>query len=362
MRSPRRASADALAALLAVVVAAAPGSGCDDTPILLGDGGAPDAPPPAAYTIAVLPDTQYYASSWPDIFLAQTRWLVEKRAERQIAFVLHTGDLVDEDNPAQWAVASQAMHALDGQIPYVITAGNHDYDAAHLADRMGMGSAYFPPAQMAANPWFQGTFEADHIENSYNLFDVPGGRWLVLALEFGPRDEVLAWANQILAAFHDTPAIVITHAYLYRDGTRYDHVGSPGQRFNPHDYVMMGQTGTTINDGAEMWTKLVQPNSNVKLVFSGHDVNGGGIPPGTAARLASTRADGTTVQQVLANYQTCIAPPCESVHGESVHGGNGFLRLLRFPAAGHTVSVETYSPYLDQALTDAANQFTLEVL
>jgi Calcineurin-like phosphoesterase len=339
----------------AVAIIAMVAGGCDDVPVSPSDAGA-DAPPVAAYTIAVLPDTQYYSSSWPDIFMAQTRWLVETHVERQIAFVLHTGDLVDEDLTEQWSVASEAMHALDGQVPYVITAGNHDYGRDHLADRMGMGSAYFPPLQMAANPWFQGTFEPGHIENSFSLFDVPDGRWLVLALEFGPRDEVLAWANQILATFHDTRAIVITHAYLYRDGTRYDHVGSPQQHFNPHEYVMMGQTGTTINDGAEMWSKLVEPNSNVKLVFSGHDVNGEGIPPGTAARLASTRPDGTTVQQVLANYQTCTSAPCAPVHG-----GNGFLRLLHFPASGHTVSVETYSPYLDQSLTDAANQFTMEI-
>ena len=339
---------------MGVALVAILAGGCDDGAVAPGDGGS-DGPPATAYTIAVLPDTQYYSSSWPDIFMAQTRWLIEKRAEQQIAFVLHTGDLVDQDLPEQWSVASQAMHALDGQVPYVITAGNHDY-SDRLADRMGMGSAYFPPLQMAAFPWFQGTFEPEHIENSFSLFDVPGGRWLVLALEFGPRDEVLAWANEILASFPDTRAIVITHAYLYRDGTRYDHLGSSQQSFNPHDYVMMDQAGTTINDGAEMWSKLIAPNSNVKLVFSGHDVNGQGIPPGTAARLTSTRPDGSTVQQILANYQTCLSAPCEPVHG-----GNGFLRLLHFPAAGRTVSVETYSPYLDQSLTDAANQFAIEV-
>jgi hypothetical protein len=172
----------------------------------------------------------------------------------------------------------------------------------------------------------------------------------------------VAWANQILAAHADTPAILITHAYLYRDGTRYDHVGAPGQQFNPHAYVTMGQPGSSINDGAELWTKLVEPHSNVKLVFSGHDVNGGGIPPGTAARLASRRGDGTIVHQLLANYQTCVGAPCEkSANGELVHGGNGFLRLLRFPADGHTVAVETYSPYLGQSLSDAANQFTIDV-
>ncbi len=334
----------------ACIVVALGGAGCDSGVCAPVDGGTQGV----AYSIAVLPDTQYYASSWPEIFQAQTRWLVDNRAPEQLAFVLHTGDIVDSDVPQQWQVASQALHALDDQVPYVITAGNHDY--LTLADRMGMGNSYFPAADFARFPWFQGTFEVDHIENSFSLFTVPDGRWLVIALEFGPRDEVLAWANDILATFPDTRAIIITHAYLYRDNSRYDHVGSPGQQFNPHEYVMMGQLGSTINDGEEIWTKLVAPNSNVKLVFSGHDVNGRGIPPGTAARLTSVRADGTTVHQILANYQTCTAPPCEAVHG-----GNGFLRLLHFPVGGGQVAVETYSPYLDQSLVDADNRFTLDM-
>ena len=336
---------------LAGAVACLIAAGCDD-----GVSAGPDAGlGEVAYSIAVLPDTQYYASSWPDVFNAQTRWLVENRGPQQLGFVLHTGDIVDSDTPEQWMVASQALHMFDGQLPYVITAGNHDYKDP-LADRMGMGSVYFPPSDFAANPWFQGTFEPDHIENSYSLFDVPGGQWLVLALEFGPRDEVVAWANSVLAAHATTPAIVITHAYLYRDGTLYDNVGAPDQLFNPHMYVMANQPGTTINDGAELWTKLIAPNSNVKLVFSGHDVNGKGTPPGTTARLTSTRPDGTLVHQLLANYQTCLSAPCESVHG-----GNGFLRLLRFSADGMRMGVETYSPYLDSSLDDEGNRFVVDM-
>jgi len=342
---PRRAALLASAALATWL------AGCDD-----GFTSGPDAGlGEIAYSIAVLPDTQYYASSWPEIFAAQTGWLVANRGPQQLAFVLHTGDIVDADTPEQWTVASQALHMFDGQLPYVVTAGNHDYKDP-LADRMGMGNVYFPPADFAADPWFQGTFEPGHIENSYSLFDVPGGQWLVLALEFGPRDEVVAWANGVLAAHPTTPAIVITHAYLYRDGTLYDHVGAPDQHFNPHGYVMANQPGTTINDGAELWAKLIAPNSNVKLVFSGHDVNDKGTPPGTTARLTSTRPDGTIVHQLLANYQTCLSAPCESVHG-----GNGFLRLLRFAADGARMGVETYSPYLDQQLDDDGNRFIVDM-
>ncbi|HEY7372066.1 MAG TPA: metallophosphoesterase [Polyangia bacterium] len=322
------------------------------------DTGTSDAGGPAgSYAIVVLPDTQYYASSWPEIFDAQTQWIAENREALRIAFVLHTGDIVDADVPEQWEAARRSLSTLEGRVPFALAAGNHDY--ANIADRMGMINAFFPPSRFAAHPWFGGTFEPEHVENSYYRFDAGAGQWLVLALEFGPRDEVLAWADGVLKAFSDTPAIVITHAYLTHDGTRYDRNASPHQAYNPHDYVMMGQPRTTINDGEEMWRKLILPNGNVRLVFSGHDVSGDGLPPGTAAHLTSTRTDGSVVHEVLANYQTCVAPPCETFDGNTVRGGSGYLRILRVSPADRTVSISTYSPYLHRYLEDPSNAFTL---
>lgn len=314
--------------------------------------------PAGTYSIVVLPDTQFYASAWPEIFSAQTRWIVDNRQAQEIAFVLHTGDVVDTDIPEQWMRAARSLQLLDdGGIPYAITAGNHDY--FNLADRMGLINSYLPPTRFADLPWFGGTFEAGHLENSFSVMTAGAHKWLVLALEFGPRDEVLAWADTVLKLFRETPAIVITHAYLYRDGTRYDAGLAVHQQFNPHDYVMMGQPGTTVNDGEEMWAKLISVNANVKLVFSGHDVSGSGLPPGTASRLSSTRPDGSVVHQILANYQTCTGSPCETYAGGVVHGGNGFLRLLRFSPADGTISVTTYSPSLDEYLHDPGNEFVL---
>ena len=311
------------------------------------------------YSIVVLPDTQYYASSWPDIFMKQTTWIAENRDDQRIAFVLHTGDVVDGNDPAQWNVASNSLHVLDGIVPYVLTAGNHDY--ANLMDRTGMANFYFPPSAFAQYPWFGGTFEPGHIENSFSLLTGGTTRWVVIALEFGPRDETLAWADSVLKLFRDRPAIIITHAYLYHDSTRYDQRG-PGQNFNPHTYVAMGQPGTTINDGQEIWQKLILPNRNVKLVFSGHDVNFDDLPPGTTGRLSSARPDGSVVHQVLANYQTCTAPPCgTSPQGSTVRGGNGYLRLVRFSPVAATISVSTYSPYVDAWLDDPANRFVLDM-
>jgi hypothetical protein len=64
-------------------------------------------------------------------------------------------------------------------------------------------------------------------------------------------------------------------------------------------------------------------------------------------RLESTRPDGTTVHQILANYQ--MQPL----------GGGGYLRLLEFSPAERRVRVRTYSPYLNQFKTDPDNDFHL---
>ena len=59
---------------------------------------------------------------------------------------------------------------------------------------------------------------------------------MILTLEFGPRDAVLAWADSVLRQHLATPAIVVTHAYLESDDRRYDH-DTPELDWNPHRYV-----------------------------------------------------------------------------------------------------------------------------
>ena len=170
---------------------------------------------------------------------------------------------------------------------------------------------------------------------------MPGGSWLILALEFGPRDAVLSWADGVAKRFAPMPAVVLTHAYLYDDNTRYDHVSRPDQLWNPHRYLSDAIPGS-VNDGEEIWRKLVAKNDNILFVLCGHDLGDG------VGRLTSTRPDGAKVHQLLANYQM------------GTRGGEGYLRLMRFSPSDRRVSVRTYSPYLDRFKTDPDNQFTLD--
>lgn len=319
-----------------------------------GDGGEGARP----FTFVVLPDTQFYAIHYPEIFESQTRWIMTQKTTRDISLVLHLGDIVDTNlDEREWMVASRMLHTLDGVVPYVLAAGNHDtipnMRAAPLMNR------YFPVSMFMTYPWWRGTFEKDQVQNSFQIVQGGGREWLILSLEFGPRDEVLAWAAELLTRYANLPAILITHAYLHRDDQRYDWARfGTKQDSNPHSYPILG----SVNDGEEMWTKLVSRFDNVKLVLSGH------VALVTAGRKTSVRASGSRVHELLVNFQLCYAIPTRAAgcplpnSDPSFHsGGGGFLRIMTLDAAGKSLAVKTYSPFLDEWKTSAEHEFTLEL-
>ena len=294
-----------------------------------------------SFTVVVLPDTQYYAKKYPEILDAQVSWITAQRERANIVLVAHEGDIVDEDEPIQWQRAAASLHRLDGLVPVLLTAGNHDYrrSGTHIDRRTSLDSYFWQQAPGAAVVG-EGTYEPGRLENSFVRLSIEGETWLMLSLEFGPRDAVLAWAGDLLARNADQPAIVLTHAYLDADATRFDHVSRPDQLWNPHRYFAGDHPGA-VNDGEEIWRKLIARHANVQFVLCGHALDDG------IGRLVSRRADGSTVHEILANFQT------------GALGGGGYLRIMRFSPERRTVAVETYSPYLDQFKRDPENQFEL---
>jgi hypothetical protein len=290
-----------------------------------------------------MPDTQFYACAYAEIFRAQTAWIADNLAPMGIRLVVHTGDIVDTNDHAQWSVAADAMHLLDGFVPYLLAPGNHDIDAG----RGSLIDAYFHPHDLTNGGCTQVVLEQpDRIENSYAVVPLRGQPWLFVGLEFGPRDAVIEWARDVLDAHRELPAVLFTHAYLYADDTRYDRAIQPLQPYHPDAYRITASEG--IGDGQDLWEALVEPHENVKLVLSGH------VIPDGVARGAARRSSGSVVHELLANYQRCGSCPCAEVEG-----GGGYLRILELDASGQSFHVSTYSPYLDDYLTDAENRFEL---
>jgi hypothetical protein len=306
-------------------------------------------PAPSTATVILLPDTQYYTSTFAglDIFAKQTRWILQQTAPRRIAAVLHVGDLIDYGDvktdvgqDGQWQMASSAMRLLDGVVPYVLCSGNHD----ETSERQGLMGKYF---NLSSMPWLQGAIAPDRVSDSYAVVSVGPQRWLLLSLEFSPRDAALTWADGVLKAHADLPAMIVTHAYLYPDSTRYDYATyGASQLFYPQLYGFTPDQG--MNDGEQIWRKLVVPNPNVRLVFSGH-VNALG------AHLTSTRPDGSRVHQVLSDFQWLNTNTPED------RGGDGYLEIMEFDYLQKQIRVQTYSPTQNAFIHGEASEYTLSL-
>jgi hypothetical protein len=302
-----------------------------------------------SWTLAILPDTQIYAQSYPQHFNAQTQWIRDHAASHNIKYVLHEGDITNNNNIPQWNNALASMNILNGAVPYALAPGNHDYGSNGSSNNrissFNTAEYFGPDSFYSKQPSIGGFFEPGKTDNSYHTFSAGGSDWLVLALEWGPRDEVVAWANEVVESHPGHNAMLVTHAYMYYDETIYDWAAKgASQSWNPHAYPFKNNgTAGSINDGQQLWDKLVSKHENFRFVFNGHVLS-----DGTGYR--STLGDaGNVVHQMLANYQI------------NTQGGMGDMRLLEFKADGQTLEVRTYSPVLDRYDTAYDQQFTLNM-
>ena len=290
--------------------------------------------PAGAFTIVIIPDTQHYVGigckaprTTKDPVTnsnleAQVNWIREQRQDQNIVFVSHVGDIVDKDRPEEWAVAKGHLDRLRGVVPFGLTVGNHDMSSkgnAHLFQ------ANFPAASFLEYPWYLGSYEHTRADqkvsannaNSAQRFSAGGMDFLHLNLECNAPDDVLAWANALIAKHPQRRALITTHMDL---GVLDKPRGSEGFIKDPQGRMrwvkVHGQRG---NSGAQMWEKLFCRHTNLGLIFCGDQSRV------TALRLEATAKDGHVISSLLSDYMSQPA-----------------LRLVRFIPKENRVDVLTY--------------------
>lgn len=313
--------------------------------------------PSGSWTFVALPDTQHYSADFPEVFHRITEWIVAHRESHAIQFVAHLGDIVDDNLHPQWQNARAAMQKLTAaKVPYVLSLGNHDmpsvqykklwFESERPCPRWrepGRGSLlneYFSDRECGPKE-LGGVFEVGQLENCWQMFTTPTGPYLVLALEYGPRREVLDWANGVLARFPEAVVVALIHEYLVPEGVRYDWAKyGETQTLN----CKQGGYGQALEvlDAEEIWQGLLSRHPNVHFVLCGHRRG--------AAYLADRGAGGQTVHQILADYTP-----------QWGYGGGGYIRLMRVGPEGRTMQVRTYSPWYDTWMDDPANAFDLVI-
>lgn len=312
----------------------------DNEALKLDGGPLEDALEPGSWTLAVLPDTQVYALRFPGLFTAQTAFITENVERLGIRYAIHLGDIVNNNTPIEWERASAAMSLLHGVVPYALVPGNHDYGpSGDASTRDTLLNNYFRYADSAAWPSFGGAYAKGELDNTYHLFSAGGYDFIIVALEWGPRNEVVEWANEVMQRHPDRLGIFVTHAYLNYNDLRYDHLDTDNpQRFNPHNY----RTPGTMNDGQELWDKLVRKHRFV-MTLNGHVLGDG------EGYLVSETDLGNRCHQMLSNYQM------------RDQGGEGYLRLIEFLADRRNVRVHTYSPLYDRFMRNDGHFLTFEL-
>lgn len=297
----------------------------------------PGAPPPieGGFTLMVIPDTQYYSQKYPDIFHKQIQWVADNLQRYQVPFVLQLGDITETAADAEWEVAKAAFARLDGKVPYVLTPGNHDYGGRlQTISKRSPLSNFFPVSHFSSMPTFGGVYDAqpEKSDNSFHTFEAGGRKWLVIAFEFAPRNDVLRWAGEVCDKHPEHSVIIVTHAYLEpKTNQRIVFTGGFGFKPAPAAANQPPAEKPDMNLGVDIWNKLASQHANIAMVLCGH------------ACYTNHKSDkgkaGNLVQEVVVDYQ------------KDVNGGNGWMRLLQFLPDGRTVRTRDYSPILDLTCT-----------
>ena len=253
------------------------------------------------FTLVVVPDAQYYASTYPAIYNAQMNWVVNNRTSSNIVYVASLGDNVDvASNLTQWNNADAAYDLLDAaNVPYGLAAGNHDGAPSSTANF----NTYFGTARFTGKPHYGGHYGSDN-DNHYALFSASGLNFIVIFVEYDDamtvtNHPVLQWANDLLQTHSDRRAIVISHNML------------------------QGGTSTSFSTQGQTIYNALRGNANLFLIMGGH------------LDVASRRTDvfgGNTVYTLRSDYQ--------SVDNQQ----SGYLRIMRFSPADDMIHVRTYSP------------------
>jgi len=289
------------------------------------------------FSIILLPDTQHYSSSYPEIFYKQMDWIKENKNLLNIQYVVHLGDITNNNKEYAWKVASLSFKILeDAGIPYSIVYGDNDmknpeknyYDGIRHTNLL---NTYFPVSRFKKPDswWNGGFFDPTKIDNYYCIFNYKEYEYLIINLEIAPRSSVLNWADSIVSAYPSRKVIVVTHDYLDRNGNRLNDLNTFALDGKDKKGKLKG------NNAEAVFKKLVKKNSNIILVLCGHKE--GEFEKEVKIKSSSESKKTRKVFEILSDYQD------ERLKGTDEKSGKGLLRVLKIYPSRNEITITTVS-------------------
>ena len=317
-----------------------------------------------AYSFAIVGDIQYMVrndASRGTTYTAQLHnWIKNNVSTKNIKYVMGMGDVTNHCVAPEWETAYNAIKVLSGVVPYSIINGNHDLYTSKITSTdkdtitetdvrypfLGMsglgGDAitnYLGQDEIYMSQFTGengGLYQEGSLRNTYYKLTIPetGEKWLFINLDYSPSDDILAWANRVVADHPDHKVVMTTHGYMHMDGTPLSHEDS-GSLNN--------------NSGEEMWTKFVSLHENIVMVLSGH------MECNLLQMKQAKGVHGNTVTQFLIDQQTIDLALMNKDQLPL-----GLVAMFYFDEDGENVSVEWYSTTYDKYF-QTRNQFSFNM-
>ena len=287
-------------------------------------------PAPQDFTIVGLPDTQHYVSNLfggtNEMLKSQMTWITQHKDSANIVYVHGLGDCVQNgdngEDPIEWERFDTAMKKIEDPlttmltdgIPYGLNVGNHDQTPiGDVNGTTNFFNSYFGESRFLGRNYYGGHFGSNN-NNNFSLFSVGGIDFIVINLEYNLNlinPAVATWVRNLLSSYPDHLAIIGSHNILNGDGT-----------FAPQGLAIYN---------------VIKRYPNVVLTQSGHV---------SAESRREDIYDSKRIISIMADYQS------------RSYGGSGWMRLLKFSPLNNTLTVHTYSPWLNQFETDSNSLFT----
>lgn len=252
------------------------------------------------YTVAWISDTQHYSKKYPYIYYEMASFLSKERERLNIAYIVHTGDLVHNYNDEeQWKVADGAQAIID-DIPNGVCAGNHDvhYDDANYK----YFGEYFGAERYEGKAWYGANYQNNR--GHYDLVDIGGTPFIFVYMGYAPDSSSYKWLNSVFKEYPGRVGVLCVHDYFKTSLKRSE-------------------------TGEKLYKKVVKENPNLYMVLCGHRYN-----QAVVTDNFDDDGDGAkerNVYQMMNNYQA------------AEEGGSGYMRFLQIDTLKRELRVYSYS-------------------
>ncbi|TMR96330.1 metallophosphoesterase [Nonomuraea basaltis] len=320
---------------------------------------------PATYDFSIVhfTDTQYISEGaveqetaeeravWESAYAGIVNWIGANKDQRKISYVAHTGDIIENNirTPAdeamrqqvvgEFEVSSRQQRVLDdADIPNGVIAGNHDNQSGTENGPDAIYNKYYGPSryQTASQGWqhakYGGPWKEGDNQNHYDLFSAGGLDFVVVGLSYGVTREEAEWADSVFKKFPNRNGILLSHDYIVPSA-------NPDGR----------GAGFAAPDGSMLYKTVVEKNPNVFLILAGHEH---GVGTNVKPKVGQI---GNGVVELLADYQFYTVSAdrlgLTEIGGynpaDQLQFGASYFRLLQFDVKRAELSVDTYSPLLN---------------